>query len=193
MTSTTADVTFMEDMIDEINGSFTLSIVTDDEDETRSAGRYTTMSAGDDAVTLDIEDNDNPPLVNIQRKPNDDADDPLEEGDMATFIVSIVEDGTEYPTIGSAHEFKVRVGVEQTGGDFFDSAPNADAPLEVTIPKYDPDTPAQPIDLVVPTDDDTIDDAIDTDLGTITVMILNDNNEEGDPNYTHRVDDNSVK
>ena len=192
MTRTTADVTFMEDMIDEINGSFTLSVVADDEDATRSAGRYTTMSAGDDVVTLDIEDNDAPPLVIIQRKPQDDTDDPLEEGDMATFIVSITEDGTEYPTVGSAHEIKVRVGVEQTGGDFFDSAPNADAPLEVTIPKYDPDTPAQPIDVVLTTDDDTIDDAIDTNLGTITVMILDDNNEEGDPNYTHRAADNSM-
>ena len=35
---------------------------------TRSEGRYTTMSAGDDAVTLDIEDNDNPPLINCSKK-----------------------------------------------------------------------------------------------------------------------------
>ena len=137
------------------------------------------LRTADLPVELAVEDNDAPPVISVERKTGETN--PIDEGDDATFVINVVVDPTnDITTTGAADDIDVLLGVEQTGSDFFDSPPSAEAPLAVTIPANIGDDPTPPVEQILTTDDDFIDEAD----GSYSVVILNDSVEEGDPSYT---------
>ena len=176
--SVTANITFEDDRIDEIHGSFTVSIPDFVGTGQDPRIEFTSMSASS-PVSLVIEDNDIPPLVTIERTTGETN--PIMEGDQPTFMIGILEVAGEYPTTASAHDINVRVGIQESDDDFFDPDPE----MEVTIPK----NTTTPVTLTLTTSNDTIDE----DNGSFTAVILDDSNEEGDATYQSRSDDNSVE
>ena len=172
-TNTTGNIVIeiTDDFIDEnAEESFTVTI-------TAVSGGNAVLSAtpGELTTTVNITDNDDPPVIQVARDPNS----AITEGDTATFTYSVFTDTTN-TTKTSARDIAIQVTLTESG-DFYDGDPTTFP--AVTLPAGD-----ESVTNGVATEDDAADEV----NGSITVTIGDDVGTNTPAHYTKHATNNTV-
>ena len=171
-TSVTNGLVTHDDLVDETDGSFTVAF---EDDVTTNDPVHYTKGATNPNITVNVTDNDAPPVIQVARDPNPI----ITEGADATFTYSIFTDGTN-TTTSSARDIVIQVTLTQSGS-FYNGDPSTFP--NVTLPAGQPS-----VTDVVATDDDPSEEA----NGSITVTIEDDVDANDPVHYTKHETNNSV-